>query len=211
VNVLCLATLSALLACASTDALAQQRPADVEMRLAMHDYFAGEYREGWAFLGVGLAAGGAGATLLALGTDLTIGTAIPVIAIGVIQLAAGIVLLARTGGQVRDLDLELTRDENAYRDAELPRIRRVNTEFDILMIVEIGLTVAGAVTFGVGIGTETDIATGIGLGTMIQSLAMLVLDLFAGARADDYTEALEAFEPSTGATDAAAQRPMSSI
>ncbi len=163
------------------------------MSAAMHHYFDGEFAESFAFAGVGAALGGTSVYLLTRQEDFSTGMAIPLIAIGVIQLAAGVVLWARTPGQVADLDAQLEEDPEAYREAELDRMLAVNHEFELLEATEIMLAIAGAITFALGLAAEQDVMTGIGVGTTIQSLAMLVLDLLAKGRAERYIEALEAF------------------
>jgi hypothetical protein len=166
------------------------------MRADMHHYFDGEAAEAWVFLGVGAIALGGATYGIGFGGDPYLeGAAWPVGIVGLIQIAAGLVLLARTPGQVDDLDAQLDTDPAAYRTGELTRMTTVNDQFDLLAIVEVGLIVAGAGFATWGFLDDEPFAAGLGLGLAAQAAIMLVLDLFAAARADTYTAALDAFTP----------------
>lgn len=166
------------------------------MRADMHDYFDGETAEAWVFLGVGaLALGGATYGIGFSDDPYLEGAGWPVGVVGLIQVAAGLVLLARTPGQVDDLDAQLDSDPSAYRTDELTRMTTVNDQFDLLAIVEVGLIAAGAGLAIWGFLDDEPFAAGLGVGLAAQAAIMLVLDLFAAAHADTYTAALDAFTP----------------
>jgi len=167
-----------------------------EMRDDMHGYFDGETSEGWVFLGVGALALGGATYGIGLSDDPHLeGAGWPVGVVGLIQAAAGIVLLARTPGQVADLDVQLDDDPAGYRAGELARMEGVNDQFDLLAVIEVGLIVGGAGLATWGFLDDEPTLAGIGVGLAAQAAIMLVLDLIAAARADRYTESLRAFEP----------------
>jgi hypothetical protein len=167
------------------------------MRRDMHDYFSGETSEAWAFLGAGVLAGSLAVYGFTRDDDMAAleGAAWPLAVVGAIQLAAGIVLLARTPGQVDDLDAQLDSDEAAFRTEELARMEKVRDQFDLLAITEIALIVAGAGVATYGFLDDEPFWAGLGAGVAIQAGAMLLLDLLASARADRYLASLEAFSP----------------
>lgn len=167
-----------------------------EMRRDMHHYFAGESAEGWVFLGIGTLALG-GAAYAAFGTDdeALHGAAWPVAIIGAIQLAAGLVLEIRTPGQVDDLDAQLDSAPAEFRDAELTRMEAVAVQFDWLAVTEVALILAGGGLATWALLDDEPFWAGVGIGLAAQAAIMLVLDLFAAARADDYIESLERFTP----------------
>ena len=166
------------------------------MRADMHDYFGGETAEAWVFLGVGALALGGAAYGFGFSDDPYLeGAGWPVGIVGLIQVAAGLVLLARTPGQVGDLDAQLDTDPAGYRTDELTRMETVNDQFDLLAIVEVGLIAAGAGLATWGFLDDEPFAAGLGVGLAAQAAIMLVLDLVAAARADTYTSAIEAFRP----------------
>jgi hypothetical protein len=164
------------------------------MRSAMHLYFEGEKREAWAFGGAGVLTAGGGTALFFAKDDFYRGAAYPVVIVGVIQLAAGIVLLARTDAQVAALDARLDAGKRAFLDLEQPRMNKVRKEFSLLAGIELTLIVAGLglATYG---GAQRDhTLTGIGAGIALQSAAMLTFDMHASTRADAYSAAIGAFE-----------------
>jgi len=169
------------------------------MRRDMHTYFDGETSEAYFWLGVGTLAVGSSTLALTLSdADSLHGAAWPVLAIGVIQAAAGIVLFARTPGQVHDLDAQLDRDAAGFRHDELERIEGVNTEFDVLLWVEAGLCAAGAGLGFYGLARDDrdfDFWTGLGFGLAVQAAVMAIFDGLAAIRADRYTESLHDFTP----------------
>src|SRR4051812_30402064 len=88
-------------------AAAQSAPdplAPAALRADMHSYFQGEKREGVAFMGVGAPAVLAAGALLAQDGELGRGLGAPLLAIGVIELIAGVVVYTRTDRQVARLD-----------------------------------------------------------------------------------------------------------
>jgi hypothetical protein len=174
-------------------ALAEEPIDQVTMQRELHLYFAGERAEGVPFLGAGLAAFATGGVLFSRRTALARGAAWPIVVIGVIQTGAGIVVYSRTDAQVGRLDEQMARDPGALRSEELARMQRVNTEFVILKWTELGLAAGGVALTTYGIAQDDDTLKGVGLGLAAQATVMLILDLFAGGRADRYTDALDRF------------------
>lgn len=187
------------LALGAPRAAAQPSAEQQRMTARMERYFAGEKAEGWVFLGTGVAALGSGVFLYTRRDDLAKGASYPVAAVGLVELAAGIVLLARTDGQVRDRRARIARDPAGFKRDETERMDRVASEFTLLKWTEIGLLAGGLGLFSWGALDEKRTLQGVGLGLAAQSAVMLTLDLFAAARADTYLDDLHAFQPSAAA------------
>jgi hypothetical protein len=169
--------------------------ATARMRRSMHAYFAGERREAWAFGGAGVLTLGGGGAMFAADDPLYRGAALPLVMVGAVELAAGIVLLARTDAQVAELDRRLDADRRAFLSLEAPRMERVQREFGVLAIAEVALLVAGLGVASYGGARGDHALSGIGGGVALQSAAMLTFDAHASARADAYVTALRAFGP----------------
>ncbi len=179
-------------------ALAQPAPAEAvrvePMRAQLHEYFDGEWREAYVWLGVGVPTLAGGAALLAQHGDAMRGAAIPLLVFGLVQSVAGIFLFARTPGQVRALDALLGADPKAYAAQEGKRMAQVNRGFSWYRPAELAFLAAGAAVGGLGEG-RSDFRLGLGLALMAESAVMLAFDWFAGARAGLYAQRLSDFEP----------------
>jgi hypothetical protein len=163
------------------------------MRRAMHLYFEGEKREAWAFGAGGILTVGGGTAMFFAQDDFYRGAAYPLVIVGVIQLATGIVLRLRTDAQIAALDARLDAGKRAFRDVEQPRMEKVRTEFRLLAGIELALLAAGLglATYGAAQGDHT--LAGIGTGLAVQSAAMFTFDMHASARADAYSAAIDRF------------------
>jgi len=163
------------------------------MRRTMHAYFEGEKNEAWAFGAAGIVTVGGGAPLFAASDDLYRGAAFPLVVVGIVQLAAGIVLLAKTDAIVTDLDRRLDTSKAAFLEVERPRMQKVRAQFDFLAATELVLMVAGIGLATYGGARDNHLLTGIGGGLALQSAAMLAFDAAASTRADTYSANIEAF------------------
>jgi hypothetical protein len=190
-----------LLSCTLARAEPRREPIDrARMSRETQRYFDGEKAEGWVFAGVGAGTIGAGAALFAAGDARRRGVAYPLAAVGLVELAAGVVLLLRTNSQVHDLQLQLSQSPAAFRDAELARMKKVEREFVWLELTELALTVVGLGLATYGGFAQEALVTGVGTGLAAQSAVMLTFDHFAAERASRYTRALEALGPGQAPT-----------
>ncbi len=158
---------------------------------SVETYFGGELDEAAVFLGMGIGTAYLGGSLAVATDDFGIGAVSAILPISAIQIGAGIVLLARTRGQTRDLLTLLRRSPAAFRRAELPRMRRVSSWFDVYMGIEIGLVALGAGSIAFGAVDDRPGFVGAGVGLASQATAMLILDLVASRRATKYLRAIE--------------------
>ncbi len=180
----------ALMLAASTCA-ATSRGEGSSTAQSVQTYFAGELDEAAVFLGMGIGTAYVGSSLAAGTGDFGIGAVSAIVPISAIQIGAGLVLLARTRGQTRDLLALLRKSPSALQKAELPRMRRVSSWFDVYMGIEIGLVALGAGSIAFGVVDDRDGFIGAGVGLASQATAMLTLDWVASRRATQYLRALE--------------------
>lgn len=166
------------------------------MDLQLHEYFAGELAESYAWVGLGAAGLAVSIPLFASNHSFERPMAVPVLGFALVQLALGIGLWVRTPGQVRRLSAQLHDDPAAFVAAERLRMRAVNRGFALYRIIELGLlfSAAGGIA-GTGWVNHDDGWIGVGLGVVVECLAFLVLDYFADDRAALYESRLLGFPP----------------
>lgn len=151
-------------------------------------YFLAEKHESLLFMLIGAAAIAA-AIFLFKNDSAYKGLAYPLIAIALIQLVVGGSVYFRTDGQIKNLTEQFKNDPVAYKTDELARMQTVNNNFKIYKIIEIVLVLAGiALTL---MFRQHQLLYAIAVGLMIQSSIMLVLDLFAEKRAEEYVKYIE--------------------
>lgn len=169
-----------------------QPPVDA-LRGDLKHYFAGESSEAWAFTGLGVGSLGVGAGLFAEGSPRMQGAAVPLFAVGLLQLVLGVGLWIRTPPQVAALDAQLTSNPADVVRAERARMSRVMRGFGLYKATEVALFFGGVGLAGVGGVTRTDFALGAGLSLAAEALVMLLLDFYAEARGHAYEGALLRF------------------
>lgn len=152
----------------------------------MHEYFAAEKSESLLFVAVGLAAFIAGALFLFRDRFLK-GMAYPLIAVALIQVTVGNTVYWRTDEQVAALVQQFQTEPEVYRQQELQRMGVVNRNFDLYRLIEFALLGAGICAALAGLASRRRLLAGAGVGLVVQSAFMLVLDFFAETRADLYT------------------------
>jgi hypothetical protein len=160
----------------------------------VRDYFGGEKGQAWVWLGTGLVLGGTGG-YLSFGQPGFLGHGLgwPLMAVSLVELAAGTVLLVRTGAQTDRLLADLDARPQDSLATELARIQRVNNTFRILRWVEFAVVAVGVALAGIALVSERETLGGVGVGLLAQGGAMLALDHFAHLRAKLYQSRMEAY------------------
>jgi hypothetical protein len=157
------------------------------MQEQMVRYFSEEKAESWLFILVGVVALGASVWLLRTGSSYR-GMAYPLIAVGLIQIVVGGSVAFRTDAQVAALTAQLASSPSAFQLAEVPRMEVVMRNFALYKGIEIALLLVGvALTYAF---RQKELVYGIGVGLVMQASLMLVLDLFAERRGDEYLSAI---------------------
>lgn len=146
-------------------------------------YFAAEKQEAVLFMLVGVAAIAVAVMLLARRHRYR-GMAYPLVGIALIQLTVGATVYFRTDEQVAALQAQYRQDPAAFKADETRRMETVVRNFDAYKVIEIALLVAGlAMALGL---RRRELWHAVGVGLALQSALMLMLDLFAEKRADEY-------------------------
>ena len=153
---------------------------------SIQTYFQAEKSESLLFISIGILALIAGIAFLIRGTGFLKELAWPLMGVALIQVVVGSAVYFRTDKQVAELQAMYASNPDAYKAQELPRMQKVNRDFDFYKKIEIILMAAGLVLF-FHFRNGNRAWMGAGAGLLIQSAIMLTLDLFAEHRADIYT------------------------
>lgn len=158
-------------------------------------YFLAEKQESLVFLGLGIIAVGLALVFFFyLKTNFFKGAAIPLAAIGLLQIVVGYTVYARSDNQRIDIVYAFDMNPDKLKREELPRMKTVMKSFVVYRYVEIALLLTGLVLiFLYRLPPEKALLYGIGFTLTIQSVLMLGADFFAERRGRDYTRGLEQF------------------
>lgn len=163
----------------------------------LHEYFNGERVEAFAFI---MPAGLvlfvlAGAAMKSGGGPFGLGMAVPCVIFGLVLVGTGLGVGFRTAGQVATLEAELASAPKRMLEKELPRMRRVNANWPLILSVWTVLVVAGlALRFGL----KAEWAHGVGPALIVVGAFGFLIDGFAERRARPYTKALESLAAEHG-------------
>jgi len=152
----------------------------------LHTYFDAEKRSSYWLLAIGLAACWfGGAMCIGARPPFYVGLAIPMIAMGIVQIMVGSTVARRTDRQVEDLEKLLSDSPAEFVRTESPRMAAVMRNFVVFRWGEIGFIVVGLVL--ILLNPELNLWKGIGVGLLAEGALMLVADYFAKKRAQDYS------------------------
>ena len=161
----------------------------------IYRYFSGEKQESLLFLIVGFVA-----VLLAVvfwffiktNPSFYKGAAIPLLAIGLIQMTVGYTVYSRTDDQQKDIAYKIGMDPvSLVKQTELPRMKKVMKNFVIYRWIEIAFIFAGLVLiFLFRTDSDKTFWYGLGIALALQAVIMLGADYFAEKRGKVYTEEL---------------------
>lgn len=162
----------------------------------IYKYFIAEKQESLLFLIVGIVA-----VLLAVvfwffiksNPSFFKGAAIPLLAIGLIQVVVGYTVYSRTDKQKADIAYNIGMEPvNYVKQTEQPRMKTVMKKFVIYRWVEIAFIITGLVLiFLFRSNPDKSFWYGFGVALAIQAIIMLGADYFAEKRGKVYTADLE--------------------
>ena len=162
----------------------------------IYKYFTGEKQESLLFLIIGIVA-----VLLALlfwfftksNPSFFKGAAIPILAIGLIQMVVGYSVYSRTDNQRKDIAYNIGIEPVSFvKHTEHPRMKKVMKNFIIYRRVEIAFIITGLVLiFLFRSNADKTFWYGFGVALAIQAVIMLGADYFAEQRGKVYTEELQ--------------------
>ena len=163
----------------------------------IYKYFTGEKQESLFFLLAGLTA-----IILSVvfyffvktSPLLYKGAAIPLMAIGLIQLVVGYTVYAKSDKQQSEIAYKAGMDPGFIKNTEIPRMEKVMKNFIIYRYTEMALALLGIGLFVYFRNDEVlQFWKGIGIALAIQALLMLGADGFAEKRGQFYCESLSKF------------------
>lgn len=162
----------------------------------IYKYFIAEKQESLLFLIIGIAA-----VLLAVvfwffiksNPSFFKGAAIPLLAIGLIQMVVGYTVYSRTDKQKKDIAYNIGMEPVSYtKQVELPRMKTVMKNFIVYRWVEIAFIITGLVLiFLYRSNPGRSFWYGLGMALVIQAVLMLGADYFAEKRGKGYTGELQ--------------------
>lgn len=156
-------------------------------------YFRYERLESLVFIFIGMVTMAAGLSfLMNFDNDILTGAAYPLVIIAPIQLTVGFTIFWRSPKDFIRVQDWVNNSPEKIRAEELPRMEKVNKNFDMFRYIEMGLLTAGIILFLI-YRDKSMLIFGVANGLVIQSGLMLIADYFAERRADKYTDALLAF------------------
>jgi hypothetical protein len=151
-------------------------------------YFQAERAESLLFVAFGLLAIAASAFLLwRYGDAMSRGLAIPLVAVGLIQLAVGGGVYMRTPSQVSALAVQAQSDPKRFKSDETTRMTTVMANFKSYKIIEVAFILIGLV---VTLTVSHPFWLGIGMAMLIQGALMLPADITAEQRGAAYNAAI---------------------
>lgn len=152
-------------------------------------YFNAEKYESLIFMLVGLVAiCMASYLLIKVKQPFYNGISYPLIAVAIIQIVVGSSVYVRSPKDIVRVNEIVQQDKTKLNTLEIPRMEVVMKNFEIYRWVEIALLLIGLILFFAF--KDMSIGKGIGIGLIIQSGFMLLLDYFAESRGKIYLEYL---------------------
>ena len=127
-------------------------------------------------------------------TNMYKGAAIPLIVIGILQLTAAYTVYNRSDKDRTSLVYAYDMNPPLLKDKELPRMEKVNSNFKILIFVEIAFIIIGAGLFLYWRNDNSKaLWVGVGMALAAEGIITLIADATAKKRADTYTQGLRQF------------------
>jgi MFS superfamily sulfate permease-like transporter len=117
------------------------------------------------------------------------GMSYPLIGVALIQIIVGTSVYIRSPKDISRVNEIIQTDQSRIQTEEIPRMVTVMKNFNTYKWVEIALLVIGLSMFLYF--PKMSLLKGIGLGLLIQSSFMLLLDFFAESRGKEYLEFLK--------------------
>lgn len=152
----------------------------------IQSYFQAEKQGGYVALAIGIfACFLGGCFFLKAAPPFYIGLAIPLILIGIIQMAVGSVIVRRTDRQVEDLEKLLAENPAEFSRQETLRMTPVMRSFKIYRWAELAIAATGLAL--ILLNQEVNFWKGLGAGMFAQAVIMLVFDFFAEKRGHEYS------------------------
>ncbi len=120
------------------------------------------------------------------------GLAMPLVLIGIAQLAVGAHVMRSADKLRTDAVYAFDLDPNYLRNQEVPRMTRVTKNFVYYTYLEIGIFIMGVVIMWISPSLNANnLWNGLAWGMCIQAFILLVFDFLAAKRAETYLESIQ--------------------
>lgn len=158
-------------------------------------YFMAEKQSGLLFLIIGVVVIVIAVVFVAfLKTSFYKGAAVPLLLIGIIQLAVGYTVYKKSDEDRIKNVYAYDMNPGQLKTEELPRMQKISKNFTVYLWIEMALTLAGVVlVFYFRSRPDGMFWYGLGTALIIQSVLLLCTDYVAEKRAIVYTRGLESF------------------
>lgn len=160
----------------------------------MNRYFQREKGGGIGLMAIGGGSAIAGGLLLFQESEAVQGVGFPLLGLGIVSLAVGVVVYLRTDEQVAELTAQLGEDPSGFKKEEKERMDELMLGLDVVKTLEVLFVVGGISAAVIGKANKNDVMRGIGWGLAGEGGALLVMDVIASRRATVYIKALDALE-----------------
>ena len=159
------------------------------MKDQIQSYFSAEKIEGLAGTLAGICAIGLSIYLWVKASPYR-GMAFPLVLVGLIQIGVFGTVFLRTDKQVTELTAQLATSPSDFKAKEIPRMEGVMRNVRTYKVIEIAILLGGILmTF---LWREKNMVYSAGIGCILQGSLMLVADLLAEHRGEEYLRPLRA-------------------
>ncbi|MDB5218795.1 MAG: hypothetical protein JWO86_6722 [Myxococcaceae bacterium] len=192
---------------------ATSAPSAPSARAAMAEDVTGYYRSerntAFTFIGLGVVSAGVGTGLVTTRGDFATGLGVAMISIGALEVLGSTFYAFQVGAELGHYSGVLARDPAQFKGDESVHIHGTTSRFFWYRASELALVVAGAGVATYGFVSDRDVWKGVGIGVAAEAATFFVLDAFGSARAVDYEEHVNRFDPSVAFSIGDGARPWS--
>ena len=154
-------------------------------------YFKAEKAEGILGSVIGLISISIGALFILNDTDFIKGVSYPLMLFGLLEVGVFLTVAIRTPKDIARVTTWFNSETAKIRTAEIPRMKKVMKNFLYYRWAEAALLIAGILIFFAESG---EILKGIGVGVIIHSFLLLIMDAFAERRGQAYLNFLKSID-----------------
>ncbi|MGE0321124.1 MAG: hypothetical protein AB7K71_22855 [Polyangiaceae bacterium] len=171
-----------------------------QTQAAMDDWYSGERRDAYLFLGVGVLTAGGGTFLATRDDELAKGAGYTTLGLGVLTSILAITYNLSLDSKHDELTRDLKADPSGYKKRETQRLQGIADRFDLYRWAEIGAMFVGAGLASYGTLSDKEAFTGAGMALAGEALVLITLDYFASRRVHRYLDVVQDFDPATSSS-----------
>jgi hypothetical protein len=172
-------------------------------------YYRSERNTAFTFIGLGAVSAGVGTGLVATRGDFATGLGVAMISIGALEMLGSTFYAIQVGTELDRYAGVLARDPAQFKSEEAAHIHGTTSRFFWYRASELLLAVVGAGVATYGFVSDRDVWKGVGIGVAGEAATFFALDAFGSARAVDYEEQVNRFDPSIAFSVGDGARPWS--